>query len=90
MKCFFRRRDLPTSLLSMADRHTGLSDSLLDLCIYLSILLYVVVSEEGQALDGNYGGNGIHILNEAERHLIKHRELYLTRQIETFKIDMVR
>lgn len=71
VKCFFRRRDLPTSLLSMADRHT-------------------VVSEEGQALDGNYGGNGIHILNEAERHLIKHRELYLTRQIETFKIDMVR
>jgi len=50
----------------------------------------VVVSEEGQPFDGNYGGNGLRNLNEAERHLIKHRELYLTRQIETFKIDMVR
>jgi len=48
------------------------------------------VSEEGQPFDGNYGGNGLCNLNEAERHLIKHRELYLTRQIETFKIDMVR
>ncbi|XP_065883695.1 metastasis-associated protein MTA3-like isoform X2 [Dysidea avara] len=71
VKCFFRRRDLPTSLLSMADRHT-------------------VVSEEGQPFDANYGGNGLRHLNEAEHHLIKHRELYLTRQIETFKIDMVR
>lgn len=59
------------------------------MCVFYS-LLCAVVSEEGQALDGNYGGNGILILNEAERHLIKHRELYLTRQIETFKIDMVR
>lgn len=75
----------------MADRHTGMAvflvcvSSLTICCVHCA-----VVSEEGQALDGNYGGNGIHILNEAERHLIKHRELYLTRQIETFKIDMVR
>lgn len=60
------------------------------LILILCVFYCAVVSEEGQALDGNYGGNGIHILNEAERHLIKHRELYLTRQIETFKIDMVR
>lgn len=29
-------------------------------------------------------------LDELELHLSKHRELFLSRQIETYKIDMVR
>ena len=29
-------------------------------------------------------------LTELETHLIRHRELFLSRQIETYKIDMVR
>ena len=29
-------------------------------------------------------------LGELDRHLIRHRELFLSRQIETYKIDMVR
>lgn len=29
-------------------------------------------------------------LSEQERHLVRHRELFLSRQIETYKIDMVR
>ena len=29
-------------------------------------------------------------LSELEQHLVRHRELFLSRQIETYKIDMVR
>lgn len=29
-------------------------------------------------------------LSDQERHLVRHRELFLSRQIETYKIDMVR
>ena len=34
--------------------------------------------------------NNFDKLGEMEAHLIKHRELFLSRQIETYKIDMVR
>ena len=34
--------------------------------------------------------NNFEKLGELELHLIRHRELFLSRQIETYKIDMVR
>ena len=34
--------------------------------------------------------NNFDKLGELELHLIRHRELFLSRQIETYKIDMVR
>lgn len=34
--------------------------------------------------------NNFDKLGELESHLIRHRELFLSRQIETYKIDMVR
>ena len=42
--------------------------------------------------DGNSGVlcNNFDKLGELELHLIRHRELFLSRQIETYKIDMVR
>ena len=34
--------------------------------------------------------NNYEKLTELQKHQIKHRELFLSRQIETYKIDMVR
>ena len=34
--------------------------------------------------------NNFDKLSELEAHIIRHRELFLSRQIETYKIDMVR
>lgn len=59
------------------------------------IPLLVAVEEENE-LEANGDGNPTPLCNnfdklgEMESHLIKHRELFLSRQIETYKIDMVR
>ena len=34
--------------------------------------------------------NNFDKLSDLEKHMIRHRELFLSRQIETYKIDMVR
>lgn len=50
-----------------------------------------VAVEEENELDLNLPrGNHYDKLTELQRHQIKHRELFLSRQIETYKIDMVR
>ena len=55
--------------------------------------------EEENEMESNSSGNTSNAsvfwnnfdkLGEIEAHLIKHRELFLSRQIETYKIDMVR
>ncbi len=50
----------------------------------------VAVDEESEADNGTKLWNGFDKLGEMEAHLIRHRELFLSRQIETYKIDMVR
>jgi len=50
----------------------------------------VAVDEESEADNGAKVWNGFDKLSEMESHLIRHRELFLSRQIETYKIDMVR
>ena len=50
-----------------------------------------VVVEEENELDGvAVSSISFDKLSEQERHLVRHRELFLSRQIETYKIDMVR
>jgi len=50
----------------------------------------VAVEEENELDSSLPSGNNFDKLSELERHIIRHRELFLSRQIETYKIDMVR
>ena len=53
--------------------------------------MYVVVVGEENELEGvAVSSISFDKLSEQERHLVRHRELFLSRQIETYKIDMVR
>lgn len=51
-----------------------------------------VAVEEENEMENDAGilCNNFDKLGELESHLIRHRELFLSRQIETYKIDMVR
>lgn len=52
---------------------------------------FIVAVEEENELDISLPTrNNFDKLSELEAHIIRHRELFLSRQIETYKIDMVR
>lgn len=56
-----------------------------------NLFFYPVAVEEENEMDATIPrANNYHKLNELQRHQIKHRELFLSRQIDTYKIDMVR
>ncbi|XP_011880595.1 PREDICTED: metastasis-associated protein MTA3 isoform X2 [Vollenhovia emeryi] len=61
--CFFRRRDLPPTLVMLADKHQWM--------------------EEG--IPG-----GVTELSSKQRHQMKHRELFLSRQVETLPATHIR
>ncbi|XP_044597073.1 metastasis-associated protein MTA3 isoform X3 [Cotesia glomerata] len=63
--CFFRRRDLPSTLIMLADKHQWM--------------------EEGVASAG-----GVAELSSKQRHQMKHRELFLSRQVETMPATHIR
>ena len=47
--------------------------------------------EEDNEMDGSIPrANNYDSLSELQKHQAHHRELFLSRQIETYKIDMVR
>lgn len=62
--CFFRRRDISTSLINLADRH--------------NIALEKEQEEEAESL------------NEKQKHQLKHRELFFSRQVETLPATHIR
>lgn len=62
----------------------------LALHLLIIVILPVVVGEENDVEQDNTLCNNFDKLGELEAHLIRHRELFLSRQIETYKIDMVR
>ncbi|XP_011265374.1 metastasis-associated protein MTA3 isoform X2 [Camponotus floridanus] len=61
--CFFRRRDLPSTLVMLADKHQWMEDSV---------------------------PGGVTELNTKQRHQMKHRELFLSRQVETMPATHIR
>uniref|UniRef100_A0A069DWQ2 Putative histone deacetylase complex mta1 component n=1 Tax=Panstrongylus megistus TaxID=65343 RepID=A0A069DWQ2_9HEMI len=63
--CFFRRRDLPNTLITLADKHQH------------------ALEAEGENVDRCD-------LTLKERHQLKHRELFLSRQIETLPATHIR
>ena len=60
------------------------------LCITVCHCALVVVEEENELEGVAVASMSFNKLGEQERHLVRHRELFLSRQIETYKIDMVR
>ncbi|XP_050706979.1 metastasis-associated protein MTA3-like isoform X3 [Eriocheir sinensis] len=115
--CFYRRRDISSSLIMLADKHQNGHGGTWDLCGGLKKLLKSqdtqgtpliegVTSEASQqgALeedesdsDGGEVGGGASIitptgesLSPQERHQLRHRELFLSRQIETLPATHIR
>ncbi|KAK7863307.1 hypothetical protein R5R35_004379 [Gryllus longicercus] len=64
--CFFRRRDLPNTLIMLADKHQSALEEECD------------SREKDQSLNGK------------QRHQLKHRELFLSRQVETLPATHIR
>ncbi|XP_066996463.2 metastasis-associated protein MTA3 isoform X3 [Anabrus simplex] len=64
--CFFRRRDLPNTLIMLADKHQCALEEEID------------CREREQQLNGK------------QRHQLKHRELFLSRQVETLPATHIR
>ena len=62
--CFFRRRDISTSLITLADKHN-------------------IALEEEQELEAEQ-------LDDKQKHQLKHRELFFSRQIETLPATHIR
>lgn len=62
--CFFRRRDISQSLITLADKH--------------NIALEEEQEEEADSLD------------DKQKHQLKHRELFFSRQIETLSATQIR
>jgi len=62
--CFFRRRDISTSLITLADKHN-------------------IALEEEQEAEAES-------LNDKQKHQLKHRELFFSRQIETLPATHIR
>ncbi|XP_071518145.1 metastasis-associated protein MTA3 isoform X11 [Panulirus ornatus] len=76
--CFYRRRDISSSLIMLADKHQSALDE-----------------DESDSEGGELGGSTIvtptgETLNANERHQLRHRELFLSRQIETLPATHIR
>ncbi|KAK2576450.1 hypothetical protein KPH14_005781 [Odynerus spinipes] len=63
--CFFRRRDLPSTLIMLADKHQWMEETVV-------------------------GPGGVTELSTKQRHQMKHRELFLSRQVETMPATHIR
>ncbi|KAG7200117.1 hypothetical protein KM043_000559 [Ampulex compressa] len=63
--CFFRRRDLPSTLIMLADKHQWVEETVV-------------------------GAGGVTELSSKQRHQMKHRELFLSRQVDTVAVTHIR
>ncbi|XP_052894639.1 metastasis-associated protein MTA1 [Anopheles moucheti] len=108
--CFYRRRDLPTPLVQLADKHQMATSEDSPAAMKLKKMwLKTPVSEEQAAqavLDpalvaleeernnspnsGTGGGERGEHLNPKQRHQMKQRELFLSRQVETLPATQIR
>lgn len=50
----------------------------------------MATEEENEIENPEISKNSFEKLGDLDSHLIRHRELFLSRQMETYKIDMVR
>ncbi|XP_055696703.1 metastasis-associated protein MTA3 isoform X1 [Lutzomyia longipalpis] len=106
--CFYRRRDLPTPLVQLADKHQMATADDSPVAMKLKKMwLKTPVGEEQAAqavLDpaiaaleedrstggNNMGGEKGENFTQKQRHQMKHRELFLSRQVETLPATHIR
>lgn len=72
--CFYRRRDLPSQLIQLADKHQCALDEANE---------DSPIPETGEQISDQ-------CLGPTQRHQIKHRELFLSRQVETLPATHIR
>nr|CAD7394047.1 unnamed protein product [Timema cristinae] len=98
--CFFRRRDLPNPLIMLADKHQMASSDESPVAMKLKKMwLKAPISEdcdtnlgalEEELESQGQGRDKDHHLNGKQRHQLKHRELFLSRQMETLPATHIR
>ncbi|XP_055640267.1 metastasis-associated protein MTA3 isoform X2 [Toxorhynchites rutilus septentrionalis] len=107
--CFYRRRDLPTPLVQLADKHQMATSEDSPVAMKLKKLwlktpvgeeqaaqavldpALVALEEERNSPNSNSGGSDrSEQLNPKQRHQMKHRELFLSRQVETLPATQIR
>jgi metastasis-associated protein MTA len=96
--CFFRRRDLPNTLIMLADKHQMASSEESPVAMKLKKMwLKAPVPEDGDTNLGaleeeceSQGREKDQHLNGKQRHQLKHRELFLSRQVETLPATHIR
>ncbi|XP_055879501.1 metastasis-associated protein MTA3-like isoform X5 [Biomphalaria glabrata] len=98
--CFYRRRDISNSLILLADKHHKVDESsspLEDGDVKESTGKVTAVEENGTDTttngnnnNNNHGGRGMEEIPEKLRHQLKHRELFLSRQVETLPATHIR
>ncbi|XP_066967887.1 metastasis-associated protein MTA1 isoform X10 [Macrobrachium rosenbergii] len=77
--CFYRRRDISSSLIMLADKHQSALDE-----------------DESESESGDLGSSPVvttpagEVLTSGDRHQLRHRELFLSRQIETLPATHIR
>uniref|UniRef100_A0A1B6FNZ1 Metastasis-associated protein MTA3 n=1 Tax=Cuerna arida TaxID=1464854 RepID=A0A1B6FNZ1_9HEMI len=92
--CFFRRRDLPNTLIMLADKHQMASAEESPVSMKLKKTYLKAPSPEEPdpasigALDVEMEGRDM--LSSKQRHQLKHRELFLSRQVETLPATHIR
>lgn len=96
--CFFRRRDLPNTLIMLADKHQMASSEESPVAMKLKKMwLKAPAPEDGDTNLGaleeeceSQGREKEQHLNGKQRHQLKHRELFLSRQVETLPATHIR
>ncbi|PAA84932.1 hypothetical protein BOX15_Mlig010254g1 [Macrostomum lignano] len=97
--CFYRRRDVSNTLVSLADKHQSYIDEEED---SNSAPTPESASDKDKPVDGvvataagdsntnSNGSSGNSGLSDSQRHQLKHRELFLSRQVETLPATTIR
>ncbi|XP_070509502.1 metastasis-associated protein MTA3 isoform X2 [Chironomus tepperi] len=107
--CFYRRRDLPTPLVQLADKHqmATAEDSDSPVAMKLKKMWLktpvseeqaaqavldpaIAALEEEQRNNANSNGTDKSELSNKQKHQMKHRELFLSRQVETLPATHIR
>lgn len=77
--CFYRRRDIPSQLIQLADKHQCALDRIDE-----------PSSGGTSSPPPEPGSRALDALNPKQRHQLKHRELFLSRQIENLPATHIR
>lgn len=97
MVCFYRRRDIPSTLIGLADKHASQE---LDNCdptlsaevpdVPQETLPKVEELEEEMETETETDPDNPQQLTEKQQHQLKHRELFLSRQLESLPATHIR